>query len=92
MHTAGTIQIKEEKTGNTEEHNSYVRHGERSNIKVTKVTVGEEKDYTIPSILRNCGLALVCVAQCLEHGPVNQMVAGLIPSQGICLGCGPGPQ
>ena len=23
---------------------------------------------------------------------MNQKVAGLIPSQGTCLGCGPGPQ
>ena len=40
----------------------------------------------------NTILALVGVAQCIEHGPVNQRVAGLIPKQGTCLGCGPGPQ
>ena len=27
-----------------------------------------------------------------EHRPVNQRVVGLIPSQGTCLGCGPGSQ
>ena len=32
------------------------------------------------------------VAQWTEHGPVNQRVASSIPSQGTCLGCGPGPQ
>ena len=32
------------------------------------------------------------VAQWIEYGPTNQRVAGLIPSQGTCLGCGPGLQ
>ena len=36
--------------------------------------------------------ALAGVAQWFEYGPVNQRVAGSIPSQGTCLGCGPGPQ
>ena len=31
------------------------------------------------------------MAQWIEHGPANQKVAGLIPSQGTCLGCRPGP-
>ena len=35
---------------------------------------------------------LAGVAQCTEHQPVNQRVGSLIPSQGTCLGCGPGPQ
>ena len=34
--------------------------------------------------------ALADVAQCIEHLPVNPKVTGLIPSQGTCLGCGPG--
>ena len=33
--------------------------------------------------------ALAGVAQWIEHQPVNQRVAGLNPSQGTCLGCGP---
>ena len=37
-------------------------------------------------------LALAGVARWIEYQPVNQMVAGSIPSQGICLGCGPCPQ
>ena len=36
--------------------------------------------------------ALAGVGQRIEHGPVNQRVAGLIPTQGTCLGCGPGPR
>ena len=36
--------------------------------------------------------ALAGVAQWIECGPANQRVAGSIPSQGTCLGCGPGPQ
>ena len=37
-------------------------------------------------------LALAGIAQWIEHGPVNQTVAGLVPSQGTCQGCRPGPQ
>ena len=36
-------------------------------------------------------LALAGVAQWIEHQPANQRVGGSIPSQGTCLGCGPGP-
>ena len=32
------------------------------------------------------------MAQWIEHWPANQRVAGSIPSQDTCLGCGPGPQ
>ena len=35
---------------------------------------------------------LAGVAQWIECWPVNSMVAGLIPSQGTCLGFGPVPQ
>ena len=31
------------------------------------------------------------VAQWVRCQPVNQNVTGLIPGQGTCLGCGPGP-
>ena len=34
--------------------------------------------------------ALAGVAQWIKHQPANQRVAGSIPSQGVCLGCGPG--
>ena len=36
--------------------------------------------------------ALAGVAQWIECRPANQRVAGSIPSQDTCLGCGPGPQ
>ena len=32
------------------------------------------------------------MAQWIECRPVNQRVAGSVPSQGTCLGCGPSPQ
>ena len=37
-------------------------------------------------------LALAVVVEWIEHWPANQRVAGLIPSQGTCLGCRPGPK
>ena len=37
-------------------------------------------------------ITLTGVAQWSKHQPVNQRVAGLIPSQVTCLGCRPGPQ
>ena len=37
-------------------------------------------------------LALTGVAQWIECRPSNQRVTGSIPTQGTCLGCGPGPQ
>ena len=36
--------------------------------------------------------ALAGVAQWIQRGPMNQRVAGSIPSQGRCLGHEPGPQ
>ena len=36
--------------------------------------------------------ALAGIAQWIEGWPEHQRVTGLIPSLGICLGCGPGPQ
>ena len=38
------------------------------------------------------GKNLAGIAQWIERGPAKQRVAGLIPSQGTCLGCGSGPQ
>ena len=46
----------------------------------------------IPLYLRNSLGALAGVVQWTECRPTSQRVAGLIPSQGTCLGCGPGPQ
>ena len=42
--------------------------------------------------LKSAFSALAGVTQWIEHQPVNQRVASSIPSQGSCLGCGPGPQ
>ena len=36
--------------------------------------------------------ALASAIQWIEHWPANKGITGLIPSQGTCLGCGPGPQ
>ena len=43
-------------------------------------------------LCRNRTKALAGVAQWTEHQPVNRKVASSIPSQGTCLGFGPGPQ
>ena len=45
----------------------------------------------IDSMLNFLILALASVAQWIERQPVNQKLAGSIPCQGTCLGCGPGP-
>ena len=48
------------------------------------------QDGTYPS---HCEyFALAGVAQWIERRPVNQRVAGSIPSQGTSLGCRLGPQ
>ena len=49
-----------------------------------------EKCLAIPYKIKYTALA--GVAQWIECWPANQRVAGLIPCQGTCLGCGPGPQ
>ena len=41
---------------------------------------------------RKATRALAVVARWIECQPANGKVAGLIPSQGTCLGCKPGPQ
>ena len=42
--------------------------------------------------IKNTKFSLAHVAQWIECWPANQRVASLIPSQGTCPGCGPGPQ
>ena len=39
---------------------------------------------------KNPASALAGVAQWVERWPMNQKAAHSIPSQGTCLGCGPG--
>ena len=48
-----------------------------------------ENSMVIPQ--RNRNAALPRVAQWIERQPANQRVTGLIPGQGTCLGCRPGP-
>ena len=56
-----------------------------------------EDHYIVPTERLGCGLigimkrALVGMAHWIECWPVNQRVTSSIPSQGTCLGCGPGP-
>ena len=47
--------------------------------------------YTQQAVENLKNIALACVAHWIECRPVNQRVTGLIPSQGTCLGCTPGP-
>ena len=50
------------------------------------VTFSEKPSLTLR--LKKKKSALAGVAQWIEHQPANQRVAGSIPSQGTCLGCG----
>ena len=43
-------------------------------------------------LVKNLNFVLAGVAQQIECQPANQRVAGSIPSQGTCPGCGQGPQ
>ena len=43
-------------------------------------------------IKEECKVALAGIAQWIECRLANQSINGSIPSQGTCLGCGPGPQ
>ena len=49
-------------------------------------------EVRLEKFFKNHPFALASMAQWLEHWPVNHRVAGSIPSQGTCLGCGPGLQ
>ena len=48
--------------------------------------------FFLPGVLKFSLSALADVVQWLECRPVNQKVACSTPSQGTCLGCGPGSQ
>ena len=67
----------------------------------TYVWAGDTWEMSIPpaqfccepkTAIKKKSVALAGVAQWIEHQPANQIVACSIPSQGTCLGCGPGPQ
>ena len=47
--------------------------------------------FPFGAIMNDAATALAGEAQWIGCRPENQRVAGLIPSQGTSLGCGPGP-
>ena len=51
----------------------------------------QEDGNNVLEIFKNICPALAGVPQWTECQPANQKVTGSIPSQGMCLGCGPGP-
>ena len=51
------------------------------------------KDISVsPGIIKIVNTAMTGVAQWVGDHSTKQKVTGLIPSQGTCLGCEPGPQ
>ena len=52
----------------------------------------QESQHKIGACFKIVKLALTGVAQWVGRCPANQKVADSTPSQGMCLGCGPGPQ
>ena len=51
----------------------------------------EDLSLDVNELLHISTLVLAAVAQWTECRPANQRVTSSIPSQGTCLGCGPGP-
>ena len=78
---------------NKEEHKQTTPHCYASGFLVTKKVKIKKLltclDYKPVKFWAS--LPLTSVAQLVGHHPVNWKVAGLIPSQGTCLGCGFGP-
>ena len=87
---------------NAPAHISYLLHSFLVKHQITQVTQTPWTQIEHPVILtfpktkitfeREEISALLGVAQWIEHWPANWEVAGLIPSEGTCLGCRPGPQ
>ena len=61
----------------------------KTNVQVACLSVGSGVQL---HVMKRNHEALAGVAQWTKCQPVNQRVAGSIPSQGTCLGYGPGPQ
>ena len=62
---------------------------------VSMSSVSTNQKYAVKNVPLNKNIlktALAGVAQWIESRPANQRVTSLIPSQGTCLGCRPGPQ
>ena len=62
----------------------------RKRNKVGGIIIPDIKVYYKATVIKTVTLA--GVAQWIECWPTKQTVTGSIPSQGTCLGCGPGPQ
>ena len=73
-------------------NNQWVKEEIRREIKDLEVNENGNTTNQNSQDATKVGITLAGVAQWIERQPVNQRVAGLIPSQGTCLGCGPGPQ
>ena len=58
---------------------------------LTEVAYRKERNQKLSEMLLKALMALDGVAQWIECQPAKQRVAGSIPSQGIFLGCRPGP-
>ena len=50
-----------------------------------------EEQKKMTNSLKTGKRTLAGMVQWIESQPVNRKVASLIPGQGACLGCGPGP-
>ena len=79
-------------------HNKKSLHGEgnhqQTNKKPTEweMFANQISNKSLLSRIHKEILALTGMAQWTKCLPMNQRVAGSIPSQGTCLGFGPGPQ
>ena len=74
---------------NTKDNQCWRRGGSLVPLVPVGVNVAETATLEVPQEIKT---ALAGVAQWTELQPANQRVASLIPSQGTCLGCRPGPQ
>ena len=60
--------------------------------KTVEPGLGGSVGWSVDPEQKVVGSALARAAQWIECLPVNRRVASTIPSQGTCLGCGPGPR
>ena len=75
--------------GNRGMGGELLKQNKQKNLCFSKHTVPSTKLSTPP--IKITFLALAGIAQWIECWPANQRVVASIPSQGACLGCGPGP-
>ena len=84
-HCFGLLSAPRTYQGNTGQSTAVLTDGPFVNLSLVK-----EHKLTF-LFIKKSQVALAGVAQWIEHRPVNREAAGLIPSQGTLLGCGPGP-